>query len=239
MLANPPEAKRVRAMLDDIEDLKAAINHQKNLIREYTKSLQALEIKAARFGIHIPSHMEIEISDIQALLSQCNQRINEYQQHLAPLEEGLFVTLEQQRMTDLDNHLSQIEQQRRIELEQRLAALERQLLIELQNRLAEVEKQRRAELEQQLQVYYKNLAQSFQKSRPKEMLFQPRTLDDFVDVGVDVPGVVKMSDITDSRIQSLSGLFEVGDIVKVCVKDVNETRRIINFSMKLKKSMLQ
>jgi uncharacterized protein len=54
----------------------------------------------------------------------------------------------------------------------------------------------------------------------------------FVDIGVHQDGLVHISQVSSRRVRHPSEVVEVGDVVKVCVLDVDQQRKRISLTMK-------
>ena len=54
----------------------------------------------------------------------------------------------------------------------------------------------------------------------------------FVDIGVHQDGLVHISQVCNRRIKHPSEVLKVGDIVKVCILDLDEKRKRISLTMK-------
>src|SRR5689334_22224378 len=71
--------------MDDPEDIKEEIEHQKALIKRYTKRLRVLEEQAAEFGkLYTPAHIVNEISDLKGLIETGKTHIKQLEQTLHP-----------------------------------------------------------------------------------------------------------------------------------------------------------
>lgn len=57
----------------DMDDLQ----HKQDLIQEYKKHLRALEKQAARYGIHVPSYIEVEIEEIKQKIRILQRDVSE------------------------------------------------------------------------------------------------------------------------------------------------------------------
>jgi hypothetical protein len=53
------------------------LNHNLELIAIHKRSLRVLELQAAKFGIHIPPYIQIEIEEIRATISSLENKVNE------------------------------------------------------------------------------------------------------------------------------------------------------------------
>jgi hypothetical protein len=60
----------------DANELKEEILHQRELQKEYRKRLRVLEKQAAKFGIYVPPHVQIEVDELQEKISECEQEID-------------------------------------------------------------------------------------------------------------------------------------------------------------------
>src|SRR5262245_39101173 len=58
------------------DEIKEEIEHQRILQKEYRKRLRVLEQQAAKFGIYVPPHLEIEIDDIKEKIRDCEKQID-------------------------------------------------------------------------------------------------------------------------------------------------------------------
>ena len=54
----------------------------------------------------------------------------------------------------------------------------------------------------------------------------------FVDIGVHQDGLVHISQVANHKVRHPSEVVQVGDIVKVCVLEVDEKRKRISLTMK-------
>lgn len=65
--------------MDDPEEIKEEIEHQKGLIKDYRKRLRVLERQAAVFGLQIPPYIQIEIDEITQRIETCETKIEGYE----------------------------------------------------------------------------------------------------------------------------------------------------------------
>lgn len=59
----------------DADELKEEIAHQRTLQKEYRKRLRVLEQQAAKFGVHAPPHIQVEIDDITEKMQEKEHEI--------------------------------------------------------------------------------------------------------------------------------------------------------------------
>jgi hypothetical protein len=72
-------------------DHQDEVNHKIALVTEYKKQLRLLELKAVKFGLHVPTYIEIEIQDIKDKLSKIDESI--YNNSLNPIHDKLLDSL--------------------------------------------------------------------------------------------------------------------------------------------------
>lgn len=96
-------------MLDDIEDLKAEIEHVKKLIRKHNEALRVLELNNAGFGPYVPPYVAIEITNIQNNITQSNQRLSDAISRLEQLTEQRAFSLEQEYIEKLNKAIIDIQ----------------------------------------------------------------------------------------------------------------------------------
>jgi hypothetical protein len=59
----------------DIQTLREEIDHAKELIKIHIKTLRVLEKQAAKFSIHVPSYIQVEMDDINKDIQKTNKII--------------------------------------------------------------------------------------------------------------------------------------------------------------------
>jgi hypothetical protein len=59
----------------DADEIKEEIAHQRALREEHRKLLRVLERQAAKFGIHVPPYIQIEIDALIEQIQHCEQKI--------------------------------------------------------------------------------------------------------------------------------------------------------------------
>ena len=59
----------------DTDELREEIQHQRELQKQYRKRLRVLEQQVAKFGIHVPAYIQIEIDEINEMNQDCEQKI--------------------------------------------------------------------------------------------------------------------------------------------------------------------
>ncbi len=62
----------------DADEIREEIAHNKALIKEYKKSLRVLELQAAKFGLHVPPYIQIEIDEIRERVQSFEQSVLKY-----------------------------------------------------------------------------------------------------------------------------------------------------------------
>lgn len=67
----------------DADEIKEEIAHQRTLQREYRKRLRVLEAQAAKFGIYVPPHIQIEIDEMNEKISDCENAIMAHKEALS------------------------------------------------------------------------------------------------------------------------------------------------------------
>ncbi len=63
--------------MDSNSDLEEDIAHNWQLIREHKRVLRVLELRAAKFGLHVPPYVQIEIDEIKNTINSLVSYINE------------------------------------------------------------------------------------------------------------------------------------------------------------------
>jgi hypothetical protein len=66
----------------DPQALREEVEHLKELIKVHTKTLRALELQAAKFGIYVPPFIQIEIDEIKLVIHKYNN-IVDTKEHLS------------------------------------------------------------------------------------------------------------------------------------------------------------
>jgi hypothetical protein len=60
----------------DYEAVKKEIERTKVLLREHRKYFSKLELKAAKFGLHLPPYLEVEIDNTKEKIDICVKRLD-------------------------------------------------------------------------------------------------------------------------------------------------------------------
>jgi len=66
----------------DDDEIKEEIAHNRVLIKEYNKHLKVLELQAAKFGLHIPSYIQVEIDELNKNIQECKRLIHDHERQL-------------------------------------------------------------------------------------------------------------------------------------------------------------
>lgn len=91
-----------------INELQEDIDHNKELISSYKKSLRILELKAAKFGLHIPLYVQIEIDSTNERISASEEKIKQLEQKLL-LEKRKSIQIKRDHQEwDQNSHPSRI-----------------------------------------------------------------------------------------------------------------------------------
>src|SRR3954471_14380359 len=75
-----------------LQRLKEDIDHKFQLLDTHTKHLRVLETQAAKFGLHLPPYIQIELDDIRATIQQLTHEIATEQEQLKQDGTRIFVT---------------------------------------------------------------------------------------------------------------------------------------------------
>src|SRR6266487_4792495 len=71
----------------DADELKEEIAHCQALIKDYTKRLRVLERQAAKFGIHVPPQIQVEIDELAEKIQKLTKTVDDHKQLLVTLGE--------------------------------------------------------------------------------------------------------------------------------------------------------
>jgi hypothetical protein len=93
--------------MDDPEEIKQEIEHQKAVVRGYRKRLYKLEEQAARFGVDTPPHIQIEIEELQERIHTILREVTRLKQALPQPKENIPPTMSVTRLTQVYDQQSE------------------------------------------------------------------------------------------------------------------------------------
>ena len=77
----------------DTDELREEILHQRELQKEYRKRLRVLEQQAAKFGIYVPPHIQIEVDELKEKLEACERNVKLHKESLVHQKQKHFTDL--------------------------------------------------------------------------------------------------------------------------------------------------